>query len=173
MALKRESKEAVVAEVAEQAKVALSAAIADYRGLTVGEMDALRVQARHTGVYLKVVRNTLARLAVKETEFECMSDRLVGPIVLAFSKDEPGAAARLFRDYCKTNDKLEVKALAIGGQAMGPEQLNALAKLPTRDEALASLMSVMQAPITKLVRTIAEPKAKMARTFAAVRDAKQ
>lgn len=173
MALRLEDKKAIVAEVSEVAQTALSAAAANYRGLTVSQMDELRTKARNAGVYLKVVRNTLARRAFKDTEFECLSERLVGPLVLAFSKEEPGAAARLFRDFAKGNDKFEVHALALGGKALGADQLEAVAKLPTRDEALATLLNVMKAPITKFVRTMAEPTAQMVRVLAAVRDQKQ
>ncbi|NCX93203.1 MAG: 50S ribosomal protein L10 [Gammaproteobacteria bacterium] len=173
MALNLEDKKAIVAEVAEVAGAALSAIAADYRGLTVGQMNTLRVRARQSGVYVRVVRNTLARRALVNTEFACMSDSLIGPMVLAFSKDEPGAAARLFRDFCKDNKKMSVKLLALNGQLHGPEQLETIAKLPSRDEAIALLMSVMKAPITKFVRTVREPHAKFVRTVAAVRDQKQ
>ena len=173
MALKLEDKKAIVSEISDVASSALSAAAADYRGLTVGEMNDLRSKAREVGVYLRIVRNTLARRALAGTEFECMSEELLGPLVLAFSKEEPGAAARLFRDYRKDNDKLDVKLLALNGKLHGAEQLDAISKLPTRDEAIATLMSVMKAPVTKFVRTLAEPHTKMVRTFAAVRDAKQ
>ena len=172
MALGIEQKKVIVAEVAEVANCALSAVAADYRGLTVAEMDALRVEARHSGVYLRVVRNTLARRALEGTEFECMTDQLTGPLVLAFSKDEPGAAARLIRNFSKDHDNLEARIVSIGGAAHGPEQLEAIAKLPTYDEAIAKLMSVMKAPVTKLVRTIREPHAKLVRTLAAVKDQK-
>jgi large subunit ribosomal protein L10 len=173
MALNIEDKKAVVAEVADVAQSALSVVAADYRGLTVGQMTDLRSRARNSGVYLKVVRNTLARLAVKGTEFECLADALTGPLVLAFSKEEPGAAARLIRDFSKECDSLEVKSLAIAGQLHGPEQLAAVAKLPTREEALASLCAVMKAPVEKFVRTLAEPHSQMVRVFGAVRDQKQ
>lgn len=173
MALTLEDKKAVVAEVASVAKDALSAVAADYRGLSVSQMDELRKRARNTGVYMRVVRNSLARLAMEGTEFECMQDSLVGSLVLAFSKEEPGAAARLIHDFMKECDNLSVRSLAIGGELHGPEQLAAVAKLPTRDEALATLMSVMNAPITKFVRTLNEPTSQAVRCFAAVRDQKQ
>jgi large subunit ribosomal protein L10 len=173
MALKLEDKKAIVAEVAEVANRALSAVVADYRGLSVADLTRLRSEARKANVYVRVVRNTLARRAVAGTEFECMASALTGPMILAFSQEEPGSAARLIRDFIKGNDKLQVKALAIGGQALDGKQLEAVAKLPTREEALASLMAVMQAPITKFVRTLAEPHGKLVRTIAAVRDQKQ
>ena len=173
MTLRLEDKQAIVAEVAAVAKDALSAVAADYRGLTVDAMTRLRKTARESGIYLRVVRNTLARRAVQGTDFSCMADELVGPLVLAFSKTEPGAAARLLRDFSKDNDKLEVKVIALGGQLIPVKQLNTVASLPTRDEAIARLMSVMQAPITKLVRTMAETPTKFVRAVAAVRDQKQ
>lgn len=173
MALRLEDKKAIVAEVAEVATNALSVVAADYRGLPVTNMTKLRADARKAGVYMRVVRNTLARRALEGTEFECLKEILVGPLLLAFSQHEPGAAAKLLRDFMKTNEKLEVKALAIGGRLLDAEQLDAVAKLPNKEEAIATLMSVMKAPISKFVRTLAEPHAKLVRTIAAVRDQKQ
>jgi large subunit ribosomal protein L10 len=173
MALNIEQKKAVVAEVSEVAKTALSAVAAEYRGLTVEELTDLRVKARRDGVYLKVAKNTLVRRAVEGTEFECMSDSLTGPLLLAFSMEDPGAAARLVKDYAKEHDLLVAKNVAIGGELYDASELERLSKLPTRDQALAMLMGVMKAPIEKFVRTLAEPHTKMVRTFAAVRDAKQ
>lgn len=173
MTLRLEDKKAIVAEVAEVAGAAHSAVAAEYRGLTVTQMTQLHAKARNAGVYLRVVRNTLARRAVAGTDFACMQDALVGPLVLAFSRNEPGAAARLIRDFAKDHDKLLVKALAIGGQLLDAKELETLAKLPTRDEAIATLMAVMKAPITKFVRTLVEPHSKLVRTIAAIRDKKQ
>ena len=173
MALRLEEKQAIVAEVNEAAGAALSAVVSDYRGLTVSQMTALRVKARESGVYLKVIRNTLARRAVAGTDYECLNDAFVGPTLLAFSQEDPGAAARLLKDYAKEFDALEVKALSIGGQLLGPGDLDRVASLPTRDEAIALLMAVMQAPITKLARTMNEVPGKLVRTHAAVRDQKQ
>jgi len=171
--LRLDGKKAIVAEVAEVAKQATSVIAAQYSGLTVAQLTELRKKAREAGVYMKVVRNTLARRAFEGTRFACMDSVLVGPLVLAFSKDEPGAAARVFKDYVKKWEKLEVKALSIDGQLLPGSDLNRLASLPTRDEAIAQLMSVMLAPITKFVRTLAEPHAKLVRTVAAIRDQKQ
>ncbi|MCX4026304.1 50S ribosomal protein L10 [Endozoicomonas sp. SM1973] len=173
MALKLEDKKAIVAEVNEAAKSALSAVIADYRGLTVDQMTALRKQAREGSVYLKVVRNTLARRAVEGTDYECLQEALTGPTVIAFSNEDPGAAARVIQDFAKENKELEVKALSIGGQLLGPEQIDVLAKMPTLDQARAMLMSVMIAPVTKLARTLNEFPAKITRAVAAVRDQKK
>lgn len=170
MALNLQQKKTIVAEVADVASQSISAVVADYRGLSVAQMTTLRKQAREGGVYLQVVRNTLARRAVEGTSFECMQDAFKGPLVFAFAKDEPSAAARLMRDFAKENETLEVKALSINGQLLPANDLDRVAKLPTRDEALSMLMSVMQAPITKLVRTLAEPQAKLVRTLAAIRD---
>ncbi len=168
-----EQKKAVVAEVSEVAGSALSAIAADYRGLSVADMTKLRVQARNNGVYLRVVRNTLARRAVAGTPFECMQDGMVGPLVLAFSQEDPGAAARVIGDFAKTNDKLQVKLVALGGKLLQPSDVSRLAKLPTKEQALAILMGVMKAPVEKLVRTLAEPHGKLVRTIAAIRDQKQ
>jgi large subunit ribosomal protein L10 len=172
MPLNIEQKKAIVAEVAEVARGALSAVVADYRGLSVVQMDSLRKKARERDVYVRVVRNTLARRALQGTDFACMAESLKGPLVLAFSKNEPGAAARLMKDFSQEN-KLVVKWLSIGGALHGPEKLESIAKLPTYDESISILMSVMKAPVTKLVRTVQEPHAKLVRLFAAVRDQKQ
>ena len=173
MALNIEQKKAVVAEVSNVAQNALSAVAAEYRGLTVEEMTELRVKARETGVYLKVAKNTLTRRAVEGTEFECMSESLTGPLLLAFSLEDPGAAARLVKDYAKSHDQLVAKLVAIGGELYDASELERLSTLPTYDQALAMLMGVMKAPVEKFVRTLAEPHTKLVRTIAAVRDAKQ
>lgn len=173
MALNLEDKKAIVAEVNETAASALSLVVADSRGCTVEEMTSLRKQAREANVYVRVVRNTLAKRAVSGTEFECADEAFVGPSLLAFSMEDPGAAARIFKDFAKEHDSFEVRALAVSGQLMGAEQLDVLAKLPTRDQALSMLMSVMQAPVSKLVRTVNEVPGKLVRTVAAVRDQKQ
>jgi large subunit ribosomal protein L10 len=173
MALNFEQKQAVVAEVAEAASKALAAVAAEYRGLTVEEMTELRVKAREGGVFVKVAKNTLVRRAVEGTDYECMQDSLAGPLLLAFSMDDPGAAARLVKDYSKDHDKLIAKLVAVGGTLYDASELERLSKLPTYDQAIAMLMGVMKAPVEKLVRTLAEPHAKLVRTLAAVRDAKQ
>ncbi|MBU6955822.1 50S ribosomal protein L10 [Hahella sp. CR1] len=173
MAIRLEDKKAIVAEVNETASKALSLVIADYRGVTSNKMSELRAKARAESVSLRVVRNTLARRAVEGTEYECAREAFVGPTILAFSMEDPGAAARLLKDYAKENDKFEVKALAVGGEMLGADQIDRLAKLPTRDQALAMLMSVMQAPVTKLARTLNEIPSKVTRAVAAVRDKKQ
>lgn len=173
MAIKLDDKKAIVAEVAEVASSAHSAVIAEYRGLSVSQMTELRVKAREDGVYLRVVRNTLARRAVEGTEFECMQEALVGPVVLAFSQEDPGAAGRVIKEFAKANDKLVVKAVAVGGQLLDASAIEKLASMPTYDQAISMLMSVMQAPISKFVRTLAEPNAKLVRTIAAIRDQKE
>jgi large subunit ribosomal protein L10 len=136
-------------------------------------MTEMRAKARKSGVYLRVVRNTLAKRAVEGTQYECLNEAFVGPTLLAFSTDEPGSAARLIKDCAKDYDALEVKALSIDGELLDAGQLDRVAKLPTKDEAIALLMAVMQAPITKLARTLKEVPGKLVRTVAAVRDAKQ
>lgn len=173
MALTLTQKQAVVAEVAEVASQALSAVAAEYRGLSVDDMTRLREKAREGGVYLRVVKNTLARRAVTGTEFECIQAGLTGPLVLAFSQEDPGAAARVIKDFAKGNDKLVVRFVAVGGEMLPANDIERLAKLPTRDQALAMLMSVMKAPVEKLARTLNEVPGKLVRTVAAIRDQKQ
>lgn len=173
MALKLDDKKAIVAEVAEVAKSATSIVAADYCGLTVAQLTELRKSARNSGVYMRVIRNTLARRAFEGTQFACMDPALVGPLVLAFSKEDPGAAARLIKDFAKKFEKLVVKALSVDGALLPASDLNRLASLPTREEAIAQLMSVMLAPVTKFVRTLAEPHSQLVRAVAAVRDKKQ
>ena len=172
MSLTREQKQVVVAEVAEIAANAHSAIAAEYRGLKVEAMTDLRARARKEGVYLRVVKNTLAKLALKDTEFDCMSDQLVGPMILAFSQEDPGAAARLVKDFIKDNDKLVPKVVAIGGQTYDVSELKRLASLPNRDQAIAMLMAVIRAPLDKFARTLNEVPGKFVRTLAAVKDAK-
>lgn len=173
MPLKLEEKKAVVAEVTEVAARAYSVVAAEYRGLTVQQMTELRAQARAQGVYVRVIKNTLARLALAGTSFERIGPALKGPLVLAFSNDEPGAAARLVRDFGKANDKLVPTLVSLGGDVLPATEVEKVASLPNREQALAMLLGVLKAPIEKLVRTLAEPQAKLARTFAAVRDSKQ
>ncbi len=172
MALNLDQKKAVVAEVAEVAAVAHSAIAAEYIGLSVEDMTALRVKAREHNVYLRVVKNTLARRAFEGTEFECMSDAMVGPLVLAFSQEDPGAAARVISEFAKENDKLVVKLVSIGGKLLDAGDIKRLADMPTKDQAISMLMSVMNAPVEKLVRTLNEVPTKLVRVVAAVRDQK-
>jgi large subunit ribosomal protein L10 len=173
MALNLEGKKALVAEVAEVAARAQSVVAAEYRGLTVGQMTELRARARRQGVYMRVVKNTLARKALAGTSFESVGPKLKGPVVLAFSKDDPGAAARVVKDFAKGHDKLVATLVALGGQVLPAGELDRVASLPTREQALSMLLGVLKAPMSKLVRTLAEPPAKLARTLAAVRDQKQ
>ncbi|HEY4987684.1 MAG TPA: 50S ribosomal protein L10 [Bradyrhizobium sp.] len=173
MALNLEDKKALVAEVSEVASKALSVVAAEYRGLSVTQMTELRSKARAAGVYMRVVKNTLARKAMAGTSFECLSPVLKGPLVLAFSKDDPGAAARVIKAFSKDNDKLVTTAVSLGGQLLGAKSLDQVASLPTREQALAMLMGVMKAPIQKLVGTLQAAPSKLVRTLAAVRDQKQ
>lgn len=175
MSLNLAEKQAVVAEVATVAAGAHSAIAAEYRGLSVAQVTALRVKARESGVYLRVVKNSLARRAVQGTEFECLQPSLVGPLILAFSQQEPGAAARIFKDFLKdkANDKLVVKALAVGGRAYPAQELERLASLPTRDEAISLLMATMRAPLDKFARTLNEIPGKLVRTVDAIRQQKE
>ncbi len=175
MSLNLAEKQAVVAEVAQVAARAHSAIAAEYRGLSVTQTTNLRVKARETGVYLRVVKNTLARRAVQGTEFECLQASLVGPLILAFSEDDPGAAARLFKEFLKekANDKLIVKALAVGGQVFPASELDRLASLPTRNQAISLLMVTLRAPLDKLAQTLNEIPGKLVRTLDAVRQQKE
>lgn len=173
MALALNDKKAIVADVAKEAQQSISGLVADYRGLSVEQVTKLRADARDKGIYLKVVRNTLAKRAFSDTDFACFDEVLTGPTMLAFSKEEPSAPARLFKEFVKQYEALEVKALSISGRLLDAAEIDYVAKLPTKDEAIATLMQVMQAPITKFVRTLNEPHAKLVRTVAAVRDKKQ
>ena len=167
MALRLEDKKALVAEVNAVAGDSTSAVAAEYRGLSVAEMTELRKNARDAGVYLRVVKNTLARRAVEGTDFECMQETLKGPLLLAFAKDDPGAAARVIKDFAKEHDALQAVSLSAGGQLLPGSDLSKLADLPTLDQARAMLLGVMVAPMTKLARTLAEPSAMLARTLQA------
>ena len=173
MSLTLEEKKTIVTEVAEVAAVAHSAVAAEYRGLTVGDMTQLRNEARSGGVYLRVVKNSLARRAIKGTEFECMNDGLVGPLIIAFSQEDPGGAARVIEKFSKENKKLVVKLVSLGGKLLEPTDIKAVASLPTKDQAISQLMSVMKAPAEKLVRTMNEVPGKLVRVIAAVKDQKE
>lgn len=173
MALTLVQKKAVVAEVSEIASRAISAVVAEYRGLTVLEMTQLRKDARKVGVSLQVVKNTLTKRAFAGTQFECLSEALSGPLFVAMATEAPGDAARLLKDFAKNHEKLVVKALAVGGTLYDASHLDAIANLPTRQEALTKLVVVMKAPIQKFVRTLAEPHAKLVRTISAVADKKK
>jgi large subunit ribosomal protein L10 len=141
--------------------------------LTVAQMTALRVKARDAGVYVRVVKNTLARRALADTEFACMSEALTGPLVLAFGRNDPGSVARIAKDFAKEHDRFQVKLIALSGQLLDPSELDKVAKMPTYEEAISTLMATMKAPIQKLTSTLNEVPGKLVRTVAAVRDAKQ
>ncbi len=167
MALRLEDKKALVKEINAVASESVTAVAAEYRGLSVSEMTALRRQARDAGIYLRVIKNTLARRAVQGTDFECMQDALKGPILLAFAKEDPGAAARVIKEFAKEHDALQAVSLSAGGQLMPGSDLGRLAELPTLDQARAMLLGGLMAPMTKLARTVAEPAAMLARTLSA------
>jgi len=167
MALRLEDKKTLVKEVNAVAGDSVSAVAAEYRGLSVAEMTELRKEARNAGVYMRVVKNTLARRAVVGTDFECMQDTLKGPILLAFAKEDPGAAARVIKNFAKGHDALQAVSLSAGGQLLPGSDLGKLADLPTLDQARAMLLGVFMAPMNQLVRTIAEPSAMLARTLSA------
>ena len=173
MALTLEQKQQVVAEVSEVAANAYSAVAAEYHGIGVAKLTQLREQAREKGVVLKVVKNTLAKRAFEGTSFESMSDRMTGPLLLAFSMEDLGSAARVIYDFSKDNKALETKLVSVGGEVYGPEELERVSKLPTRDEAISILMATMNAPVTKLVQTMNAVPGKFVRTVAAIKDAKE
>ncbi len=170
MSLTLEQKQAIVLEVATIAAEAPSSIAAEYSGLSVAELSKLRNSARDAGVFLKVVRNTLASRALEGTNFDCMREGLVGPLLLAFSNDEPGTAAKVIRDFSKENEKLIVKLVAIEGKLLEVGDINRLANMPSLLESRSMFLSVLQAPITKLVRVLSEPEAKFVRLLATKRD---
>jgi len=173
MPLNLEDKKALVTEVSAIAAKAQSVVAAENRGITVGQMTELRAKARAQGVYMRVVKNTLARKALAGTSFEVIGPKLKGPLVLAFSKDDPGAAARVVKDFAKAHDKFVPTLVSLGGQVLSAKDLEKVASLPTKDQAIAQLMGLLKAPIQKLVGTLAAPQAKLVRTIAADRDQKQ
>ena len=154
MALNLSQKQEVVAELADVAAKAHSLIAAEYAGTTVSQMTAMRKKARETGVYLRVVKNTLASRAVAGTEFEVVKDSLVGPLLYAFSTEEPGAAGRLIKEFAKGNDKLQAKVVAVGGQLYPASHVEVLASLPTLDQALAMLARVLAEPATMFARAV-------------------
>ena len=172
MSLNRKQKEAVIGEISEKLSDAQSVVLAEYRGLTVGEMTQLRVNARSSGVYLRVLKNTLAKLAVKGTPFEGLSGDMVGPLAYGISSD-PVAAAKVLSDFSKTNDKFLIKVGAMPNHVMSAADVSVLAKMPSRDELLSKLLGTMQAPIAKFVQTLNEVPTKFVRGVAAVRDLKE
>ena len=172
MSLNIEGKKEVVAEVSERLKKAQSIVLAEYRGLPVEDITVLRSRARASGVYLRVLKNTLARRAVQGTPFEKLADQMVGPLAYGIS-DDPVAAAKVLHAYARENDKLVIKGGAIPGQLMNAKEVGQLATMPSREELIARLMGTMQAPIAKLVQTLNEVPGKFVRTLAAVRDQKE
>lgn len=170
MALRLDDKKALVAEVNAVAASAQSVVAAEYRGLTVSQMTELRSKARQSGVYLRVIKNSLARRAVAGTQFECIGNSLKGPLILAFSKEDPGAAARLVKSFAKENEKLVPTLVSLGGTELPAKDIDKVASLPTLEAARATLLGTLQAPLGTLVRTIAEPHAMLVRAVAARKD---
>ena len=173
MPLTLDEKKSIVANVHATADIALSLVIADARGVSVTEMTKLRADARAMNVKISIVRNTLAKRAFEGTEYQCVEDALQGPSLFAFSMDDPGAAARLLKDFAKVNENFKVKALSIAGQLLDSAEVDTLANLPTRIEALGMLAVVTLAPVNKLVRTLNEIPTKATRVVAAIRDIKE
>lgn len=172
MGLKLEEKQAVVAELTSRVQESQAVVLAEYRSLQVGEMTALRARARKSGIYFRVLKNTLARRAVAGTPFEKLTDQMVGPLAYGLSSD-PVAVAKVLYEYSKENDKFVIKGGALPGQLMSPKQVASLASMPSREVLLAKLLGTMQAPVTKFVQTLNEVPAKFVRALAAVRDQKQ
>ena len=172
MSLNREEKAVVIEEVSAELAKAQSVIIAEYRGLDVASVTVLRKSARESGVYLRVLKNTLVRRAVADTPFEGLSDQLVGPLMYAIS-DDPVAAAKVLSEFAKSNDKLVIKGGAMPNSLLDVEGVKALATMPSRDELLAKLLGTMQAPIAQFVRTLNEVPTKFVRGLAAVRDQKE
>jgi len=154
MALNLSQKQVVVAELAEVAAKAHSLVAAEYAGTSVGQMTAMRKKARESGVFLKVVKNTLASRAIEGTDYECVKDALVGPLLYAFSEEDPGAAGRLIKEFAKGNDKLQAKVVSMGGKLYPASHLDVIASLPTRDQALAMLARVLAEPASMFARAI-------------------
>lgn len=173
MALNLEAKKRIVSDVAEVAANAQSAIAAHYHGLNVEEMTDLRKRARRHGVYLRVVKNTLARRALENTGFECMRDDLVGPLILAFSKDDPASAAKLFKEFSDECKEIDVKLVALDGELLDVSEVKRLASLPSYDGAVAMLLGVMKAPVAKFAGTLSAVPSKFVRTLAAVKGQKQ
>lgn len=165
MALNLAEKKALVADVNAVAASALSAVVAEYRGLTVAEMTELRTEARNSGVYMKVVKNSLARRAVEGTQFECIRESLQGPLLLAFSREDPGSAARVIRGFSKEHANLVTVSVAVGGEVYDATNLDRMASLPNLDEARAMVLRTLNGPMTQLVRLLSEPGAMLARTL--------
>jgi len=172
LSLNLEEKKAVVAEVSEQVSGAQAIILAEYRGMEVGQMTALRAKARASGVYFRVLKNTLARRAIADTPFAVLADHMVGPLAYAMSSD-PVAVAKVIQEYAKTNDKFILKGGAMANKVMTPKDVIALASLPSREQLLAQLLGTMQAPVTKFVQTLNEVPTKFVRGLAAVRDKQQ
>ena len=172
MGLNLEEKKAVVAEVSAQVAKAKAIIVAEYRGLEVGNMTQLRAKARNSGVYLRVLKNTLARRAVKDTPFEKLADQMIGPLVYGISSD-PVATAKVLNEFAKANDKFVIKAGAMPNAVISAKEVAALANMPSREQLLAMLLGTMQAPVAKFVQTLNEVPSRFVRTLAAVRDQKE
>lgn len=171
MLLKSEKVE-IVNAINQEAKTALDAAVANYRGTDVESMTDLRSKARQNNVYLKISRNTLLKRALADTDYACLESELIGPTIVGFSREEPGAVARLFRDFIKNNPNFEVKGLAVNGELLPGNQLSILANLPTRAEALAQIARVLQAPVEKFAATLNQIPTSLARVLLAVKATK-
>ncbi len=173
MALNLEAKKVIVKQVNSLASDAVSVGVAEYRGLTVEQMTNLRAAAIQANVSLRVVKNTLAKRALTETTCECVMPVVSGPVILGFSQEDPGAVARVFKDFAKENEDLIVRGLGVSGEFVDADQIKRIADLPTKDQAISLMMALMLAPVEKLARTLNEVPTKVTRVVAAVRDQKQ
>ena len=173
MSLSIEDKQSVVKELNTIASSSVSGAIADYSGLNVAEITELRTKAREAGVYLKVVKNTLSKRAFSDTSFECLSESLKGPIIIAFSEDDLASPARLFKNFSKEYEQLQTVSLAIDGNTFPATDLDRIAQLPTKQEAYSTIANLLQAPIEKAVRTLKEIPSKFTRMAVAIKDNKE
>ena len=173
MALNLEAKKVIVKQVNSLASDAISVGVAEYRGLTVEQMTNLRAAAIQANVPLRVVKNTLAKRALTETTCECVMPVLSGPVILGFSQEDPGAVARVFKDFAKETEDLIVRGLGVSGEFVDADQIKRIADLPTKDQAISLMMALMLAPVEKLARTLNEVPTKVTRVVAAVRDQKQ
>jgi large subunit ribosomal protein L10 len=173
MALNLEAKKVIVKQVNSLASDAVSVGVAEYRGLTVEQMTNLRAAAIQANVSLRVVKNTLAKRALTETTCECVMPVLSGPVILGFSQEDPGAVARVFKNFAKENEDLIVRGLGVSGEFVDADQIKRIADLPTKDQAISLMMALMLAPVEKLARTLNEVPTKVTRVVAAVRDQKQ
>lgn len=172
MSLSLDQKKAVIKEVTDAIASAQAGVLAEYRGLNVEQLTALRTEARNAGVWIRVVKNNLAKLVIKDSDFECLTEHFVGPVIFSASED-PVAVAKIMSQFAKDNEKLKITAGAMNGDFMDLAMIQSLSKLPGRDELIAMLMRTIQAPVQKLVSTLNEVPSKAVRTLAAIAESRE